>query len=92
MQRYPDREALRCGDESWTYTELASAAEDRSQELKARGVQAGDIVPVDAVRGARWVVEVWALSRLGAGLGADRSVAPRATSPQSARRRRERVG
>ncbi|NKS03385.1 amino acid adenylation domain-containing protein [Rhodococcus hoagii] len=66
VQRYPDREALRCGDESWTYTELAAAAEDRSQELKARGVQAGDIVPVDAVRGARWVVEVWALSRLGA--------------------------
>ncbi len=29
-------------------------------------MQAGDIVPVDAVRGARWVVEVWALSRLGA--------------------------
>ncbi|NKZ75232.1 hypothetical protein GS934_18320 [Rhodococcus hoagii] len=28
----------------------------------------------------------------GGGLGADRSVAPRATSPQSARRRRERVG
>ncbi|MFM1726530.1 amino acid adenylation domain-containing protein [Rhodococcus sp. PAM 2766] len=66
VRQHPDRVALRGNGDRWTYAELAAAAKDRSEELRLLGVRAGDIVPVDAVRGPRWVVEVWALTRLGA--------------------------
>ncbi|MFC9517869.1 amino acid adenylation domain-containing protein [Nocardiaceae bacterium NPDC056970] len=66
VRQYPDRVALRDGDHAWIYTELAAGAQERAEALRDRGVRAGDIVPVDAVRGAAWVIEVWALTRLGA--------------------------
>lgn len=66
VRRYPDRVALRDGADTWTYTDLAAAAQDRANTLQDQGVRAGDIVPVDAVRGSRWVIEAWALAGLGA--------------------------
>ncbi|PTR23457.1 glutamate racemase [Rhodococcus sp. OK519] len=66
VRGYPERVALRAGTEQWTYAELDARAAARADRLRARGIGVGDVVPVDAVRGADWVVEVWAVTRVGA--------------------------
>ncbi len=66
VRRFPDRVALRSGTRRWTYAELDAAAAHRAAQLRDSGVRAGDFVPVDAVRGPDWVVDVWAITRLGA--------------------------
>ncbi|MCL2536491.1 MAG: AMP-binding protein, partial [Nocardiaceae bacterium] len=63
---HADRTALRAGSRQWTYAELDAEAERRAARFRRRGVGFGDIVPVDAVRGPGWVIDVWALTRIGA--------------------------
>lgn len=66
VRRYPHRIALRAGERQWTYTELDAEAAARADRFRSRGIVPGDIVPVDAVRGPDWVLDVWALTRIGA--------------------------
>lgn len=63
---HPQRIALQTGSERWTYAELDARSAARADELRAQGIGVGDLVPVDAIRGADWIVEVWAVTRLGA--------------------------
>ncbi|WP_114721480.1 amino acid adenylation domain-containing protein [Rhodococcus sp. AG1013] len=66
VRTYPDRIALRAGDRQWTYAQLDVAAAQRADLLRAEGVRAGDVVPIRAVRGPDWVLDVWAITRIGA--------------------------
>lgn len=66
VRTYPDRIALRAGDRQWTYAQLDVAAAQRADLLQAEGVRAGDVVPIRAVRGPDWVLDVWAITRIGA--------------------------
>ncbi len=66
VRRHPDRVALRAGNRQWTYAELDAEADRRAAGFLGRGVDVGDVVPVDAVRGPDWVLDVWALTRIGA--------------------------
>uniref|UniRef100_UPI003B8A87CC amino acid adenylation domain-containing protein n=1 Tax=Rhodococcus sp. TaxID=1831 RepID=UPI003B8A87CC len=66
VRAHPQRVALQAGSERWTYAELDVRAAARADVLRAQGIGVGDVVPVDAVRGADWVVEVWAVTRVGA--------------------------
>jgi len=66
VRRFPDRVALCSAARRWTYTELDAAAVRRAAQLRNRGVRAGSFVAVDAARGPDWVIDVWAITRLGA--------------------------
>lgn len=66
VRRHPNRPALRAGTRQWTYAELDAEAERRASGFRGRGIGRGDVVPVDAVRGPNWVLDVWALTRIGA--------------------------
>ncbi|QBJ95977.1 non-ribosomal peptide synthetase [Rhodococcus sp. ABRD24] len=66
VRAHPERIALRAGAEQWTYAELDAAAAVRAAQLQSAGIGAGDIVPVDAVRGPAWVLDIWAITRIGA--------------------------
>ncbi|WP_137723938.1 non-ribosomal peptide synthetase [Prescottella subtropica] len=66
VRRFPDRFALRDGERRWTYRDLDTETRARAAEFHRLGVGAGDVAAVVASRGADWVLDVWALTRLGA--------------------------
>ncbi len=66
VHRFPDRPALRDRDRRWTYRELDHEARSRAHDFHRLGVRSGDVVAITADRGADWVLDVWALTRLGA--------------------------
>ncbi|MDH6280518.1 non-ribosomal peptide synthetase [Prescottella agglutinans] len=66
VRLYPNRVALRAGAQQWTYAELDAEADHRAAGFRRRGIGPGAVVPVDAVRGPDWVLDVWALTRIGA--------------------------
>lgn len=59
--------ALRSGDgRSWTYAELAGAAEALAGRWRAEGLQAGEVVAIWADNGSAWVLAALAVWRAGA--------------------------
>lgn len=61
----PEALALVDRDRRWTYGELDRAVEGAVEELRARGVEAGDRVGIHHSRRAETVVLLWALWRRG---------------------------
>jgi amino acid adenylation domain-containing protein len=51
----PDRLAIRCGSDEWTYRDLASRSADLAERLRADGASAGEIVAICAGR-LPWLV------------------------------------
>lgn len=64
----PHREALRFGDESFTFAELAERVEHVARRLAGLGVQPGDRVAVLMESNVQWVEILHATQRLGATL------------------------
>jgi acyl-CoA synthetase (AMP-forming)/AMP-acid ligase II len=63
---FGDREAVRAGDETWTFRDLDGLANAGARHLTARGVRAGDRVAVMTSNRVEFVAAVHALSKLGA--------------------------
>ncbi|GHH43088.1 non-ribosomal peptide synthetase [Lentzea cavernae] len=63
---HPDRLALTCGDQSWTYAELDAAANRVAHTLAADGVRRGDRVGVLLERGERVVTTILGVLKAGA--------------------------
>jgi long-chain acyl-CoA synthetase len=64
--RFGDRDAVRAGDERWTFGDLDGLGNAFARHLAARGVGAGDRVAVMMANRVEFVVAVNAISRLGA--------------------------
>jgi acyl-CoA synthetase (AMP-forming)/AMP-acid ligase II len=64
--RFGDRQALRAGDEKWSFRDLDGLANALARHLAARGVVAGDRVAVMTSNRPEFVVAVDAVSKLGA--------------------------
>ena len=64
--RFGDRDAVRAGDESWTYGDLDGLANAFARHLAARGVPAGARVAIMTTNRVEFVVAVHAVSKLGA--------------------------
>ena len=62
----PERLALICGNDRWTFAELDRGVSAVAGRLAASGVQAGDLVALLAGNGSRFVQLAHAVSRLGA--------------------------
>lgn len=65
-RRHPERIAIRCGDESMSYTELRAAADRAATRLRDAGVGPADVVTVALPNGIDFVVSVFAAWRLDA--------------------------
>jgi len=65
-ERYPDREALVCGDERLSWRELLEQSARLAAGMARRGVQAGDRVAMLAGNRTGFVTTLFALARLGA--------------------------
>ena len=64
--RRAEREALVDGDERWTYAELDAAVDLHAAALVQVGVRAGEIVAVLGRNSATYVIEMFAIARVGA--------------------------
>ncbi|MGB0099000.1 MAG: AMP-binding protein [Nocardioides sp.] len=64
--RRPDREALVDGDQRWTYAELDRDVDRHAAALLAAGVRPDDLVGLLGRNHATYVLELLALSRIGA--------------------------
>ncbi|WFE20576.1 AMP-binding protein [Solwaraspora sp. WMMD937] len=64
--RRADREALVDGESRWTYAELDADVDRHAAALRAVGIGVGDLVGVLGRNTATYVIELLALSRLGA--------------------------
>ncbi|WP_083733436.1 class I adenylate-forming enzyme family protein [Actinomadura sp. CNU-125] len=64
--RRADREALVDGDRRWTYAELDADVDRHAAALRAAGATPADLVGVLGRNTARYVLELLAISRLGA--------------------------
>jgi long-chain acyl-CoA synthetase len=64
--RFGDRDAVRAGDERWSFRDLDGLANAFARHLTARGVGAGDRVAVMTANRVEFVVAVQAISKLGA--------------------------
>ncbi|MBO4206558.1 class I adenylate-forming enzyme family protein [Micromonospora echinofusca] len=62
----PDREALVDGDTRWTYAELDADVDRHAAALRDAGITADDLVGVLGRNSGTYVVELLALSRIGA--------------------------
>lgn len=68
-QRYPDRVAVRCGQDAVTYARLGSDAWQVAVTLMRRGVRPGDLIPVMARRGRDLPAVLLGVLMSGAGYG-----------------------
>lgn len=66
VTRRADKEALVDGDDRWTYRELDADVDRHARALLELGVQRGDIVAVLAKNSATYVLEMFAVARVGA--------------------------
>ncbi len=66
VERHGERAALKSGDLSWTYAQLAQAADGVSQALQAQGVKRGDRVAVWLPRGGEAIAAYLGIAQLGA--------------------------
>ncbi|HEX4862570.1 MAG TPA: AMP-binding protein, partial [Acidimicrobiales bacterium] len=64
--RFGDYPAVVCGERTFTYAELASAARDFGAALVSSGVQPGDSVAIWAFNSAEWVIALLGLLQVGA--------------------------
>jgi long-chain acyl-CoA synthetase len=64
--RFGDRDAIRCGDEHWSFHELEGLSNALARHLAARGVEAGDRVALMMANRVEFIVAVFATSKLGA--------------------------
>ena len=64
--RFGDRDAVRAGDDRWSFGELDGLANAFARHLAGRGVGAGDRVAVMTANRVEFVVAVHAISKLGA--------------------------
>ncbi|MFY1638186.1 class I adenylate-forming enzyme family protein [Solwaraspora sp. WMMB335] len=64
--RRADREALVDGDARWTYAELDADVDRHAAALLGAGIAAGDLIGVLGRNTGRYVIELLALSRIGA--------------------------
>ncbi|MEM8908811.1 MAG: amino acid adenylation domain-containing protein, partial [Bacteroidota bacterium] len=66
-QDFPNRTALVCGKERWTYLQLAEQSNQLAQLLKAKGVRKGDRVLLGMSTALDWmVIGIWAVWKVGA--------------------------
>ncbi|MFV3127261.1 acyl-CoA synthetase [Niveispirillum sp. KHB5.9] len=64
-RRYPDKGAIMCGGQSWTYAELDMLVDDLAAGLQASGVRLGDRVALMS-RNSHWFVALrFAVARAG---------------------------
>jgi long-chain acyl-CoA synthetase len=63
--RFGDRDALRSGDEHWSFRDLEGMSNAFARHLKAAGVGAGDRVAVMMANRMEFIVVVHAISKLG---------------------------
>jgi long-chain acyl-CoA synthetase len=64
--RFGDRDAVRAGDDQWSFRELDGLANAFSRHLVDRGVVAGDRVAVMTTNRVEFVLAVHAIAKLGA--------------------------
>jgi long-chain acyl-CoA synthetase len=64
--RYGDRDAVRAGDDRWTFGQLDERANAFAHHLQVQGVGRGDRVAVMTSNRVEFVVAVFAISKLGA--------------------------
>ncbi|MGH9097896.1 MAG: class I adenylate-forming enzyme family protein, partial [Acidimicrobiales bacterium] len=64
--RFGDRDALRSGDESWSFRDLDGLSNAFARHLAAQEVHAGDRVALMTANRMEFVVAIHAISRLGA--------------------------
>ena len=64
--RYRDRDAVRAGDDRWTFGQLDERANAFAHHLQLQGVVRGDRVAVMTSNRVEFVVAVFAISKLGA--------------------------
>jgi acyl-CoA synthetase (AMP-forming)/AMP-acid ligase II len=64
--RYGDRDAIRAGDDRWSFRDLDGLANAFARHLVARGVEPGDRVAVMMANRPEFVVTVTAMSKIGA--------------------------
>lgn len=67
VRRTPDAEAVVCGNETLSYTELNARANRLAHRLVGQGIAVGDVVAVAMSRTAEFVVSVLAVLKAGAG-------------------------
>ncbi|MEO8923885.1 MAG: acyl-CoA synthetase [Caldimonas sp.] len=65
-QRDPRRQAVRCGETSWTYAEFDTISDRLAAGLAARGIELGDRVAVLARNSHSFAALRFAVARLGA--------------------------
>lgn len=65
-ERFGDRDAVRVGDERWSYADLDGLSNAFAHHLADRGVGAGDRVAVMMANRVEFVVVVHAISKVGA--------------------------
>ena len=64
--RFGDRDALRSGDERWSFRDLDGLSNAFARHLAARGVGRGDRVALMMANRMEFIVAVHAVSKLGA--------------------------
>ncbi len=64
--RFGDRDAIRCGDEHWSFRDLEGLSNAFARHLAGRGVEAGDRVALMTANRVEFIVAVHAMSKLGA--------------------------
>jgi non-ribosomal peptide synthetase component F len=62
----PDAVAVECGEQRWTYAEIAAASRSFAADLRRAGVRPGGIVGIGIGRSVEFVVAVLAVLRCGA--------------------------
>ncbi|WP_435795219.1 amino acid adenylation domain-containing protein [Nocardia aurea] len=65
-RRYPDAQAVRCGDIALTYRELEHRADRAAAELIDRGARPESFVALAVPRSVELVVAIWAVAKTGA--------------------------
>lgn len=64
--RFPDKAALICGDDSWTYSALDSASSQFAHALRNLGVNRGDRVIVFLQNSSECVISIYSILKAGA--------------------------
>ncbi|NNF03814.1 MAG: AMP-binding protein, partial [Rhodothermales bacterium] len=64
--RTPDREAIRCGEDSLTYARLSESSDRLAQVLVRRGVRRGDRVGIYLDKGLNAAVSLYGIMKAGA--------------------------
>ena len=62
----PDAVAIECGEQRWTYAEIAAASRFFAADLQRAGVRPGAIVGIGIGRSVEFVIAVLAVLRCGA--------------------------